>query len=501
VVGIVASRLVERYHRPALVAAIEGDSARGSGRSIKGFDLHAGLSACSGLLTRFGGHRMAAGFELPAAAVGELRSAFARHAAAVLTPWDLDAVQCVDAIVSPHALGLPLAEEIASLGPFGPGNPTPTLLIPSARLENVVPMGEDKQHARLTISSGGARARTVAFRTTATALGKAGRDPHHVAVALEVNEWNGTIEPRLILKAVCPPDSGECVVLGERPLWDELEAELDADPAAWIPAARRHARHDIDRELAAPDPFATRGASPGPASAAGRAGVDARPLIDRRGQGISAVCGELLAAGESVLAVCADARRRAQGLAELVAGLALGGAAFAAISWPDLVADPSQASGFRHVVVLDPPPVSELLEVAARAPASGGVYLGWGPAETAFAQTILDSELDLRPQLESLYRLLRESDAQGASGESLEAILIGDGRYPRPGRVAARLIRVLTQLQLATYDRAGRTLRIERDAPKTSLDRSTVFSAYSERLAQARAYLGHEATQRVSAAA
>jgi hypothetical protein len=97
--------------------------------------------------------------------------------------------------------------------------------------------------------------------------------------------------------------------------------------------------------------------------------------------------------------------------------------------------------------------------------------------------------------------LLIESDAQGASGESLEAILIGDGRYPRPGRVAARLIRVLTQLQLATYDRAGRTLRIERDAPKTSLDRSTVFSAYSERLAQARAYLGHEATQRVSAAA
>jgi single-stranded-DNA-specific exonuclease len=460
---------------------------------------------------------MAAGFELPADAVGDLRAAFAGHAASVLTPWDLDAVQCVDAIVSPHALGLPLAEEIASLGPFGPGNPTPTLLIPSARLENVVPMGEDKQHARLTISSGGARARTVAFRTTATALGKAGENPHHVAVALEVNEWNGTIEPRLILKAVCPPDSGECQVLGERALWEELESELDADPSAWIPALRRRPMHDIDRELAAPDPFAAargRGSespwraadgasagSRGPASAAARAGIDARPLIDRRGHGISAVCGELLAAGESVLAVCADARRRAQGLADLVAGLALGDAAFAAISWPDLVADPSLAGGFRHVVVLDPPPVSELLDVAARAPASGGVYLGWGPAETAFAQTILDSELDLRPQLESLYRLLRESDAQGASGESLEAILVGDGRYPRPGRVAARLIRVLTQLQLATYDRAERTLRIEPDAPRTSLDRSTVFNAYNERLAQGRAYLGYEASQRVSVAA
>jgi single-stranded-DNA-specific exonuclease len=286
-------------------------------------------------------------------------------------------------------------------------------------------------------------------------------------------------------------------VLGERGLWEDLEAELDTDPAVWLPTSRIRARHEIDRELVAPDPFAGRKAS----TVAARASIAARPLIDRRGHGISAVCGELLAAGESVLAVCADARRRADGLRVLVAGLALGDAAFAAIGWPDLIADPGHAGGFRHVVLVDPPPVSELLEVAARAPASGGVYLGWRPAETAFAQTILDSELDLRPQLESLYRLLRESDAQGASGESLEAILIGDGRYPRPGRVAARLIRVLTQLQLATYDRAERTLRIEPDAPTTSLDRSTVFNAYNERLAQGRAYLGYEASQRVSAAA
>src|SRR5204862_4669499 len=127
-----------------------------------------------------------------------------------------------DAIVSPHALGLPLAEELASLGPFGPGNPTPTLLIPAAKLENVVPMGEDKQHARLTVSSGGARARTVAFRTTAAALAKAGEDPHHVAVSLEVNEWNGTVVPRLVLKAVCPPGGGDCAVIGERAMWEEL---------------------------------------------------------------------------------------------------------------------------------------------------------------------------------------------------------------------------------------------------------------------------------------
>ncbi|MFL5839355.1 MAG: single-stranded-DNA-specific exonuclease RecJ [Thermoleophilaceae bacterium] len=492
VVGIVASRLVERHNRPALVAAIEGESARGSGRSISGFDLHGGLSACESLLSRFGGHRMAAGFELPADRIPALREAFTAHAASTLTPWDLKAVQRVDAIVSPHALGLQLAEELAGLGPFGPGNPTPTLMMPAAKLENVVAMGEDKQHARLTISSGGARARTVAFRTTASGLAKAGSEPHHVAVTLEVNEWNGSVEPRLILKAVCPPEPGAAEIVGERAMWEEFDAELDSDPRSWVPRRRAAVRHDepLTAQPAVPDAADSR---TGPASAAARASIESRLLVDRRGQGIAAVCGELLAGGESVLAVCADARRRVDGLAALVAGLALEGTGFAAVSWTDLVANPGTAAGYRHIVLIDPPPVAELVEAALRAPASGGVYLGWGRAETAFAQTVLEAELDLRPALTALYRLLRESEAKGATGESLEAILRGDCRYPRPGRVAARLIRVLTQLQLATYDRAARSCIVDPEAPRTTLDRSTVYAAYTARLESARIYLGSEA--------
>jgi hypothetical protein len=213
------------------------------------------------------------------------------------------------------------------------------------------------------------------------------------------------------------------------------------------------------------------------------------------------VSGELLAAGESVLAVCADAHRRAEGLAALVADLALEGTPFAAVSWAGLVADPGVAAGHRHIVLIDPPPVAELVELALRAPASGGVYLAWGRAETAFAQTLLEAELDLRPPLTALYRLLRESDAKGASGESLEAILRGDGTYPRPGRVAARLVRVLTQLQLATYDRDGRTCLVDADAPRTTLDRSSAYTAYTARLESARAYLGSQAAQAAPARA
>ena len=79
--------------------------------------------------------------------------------------------------------------------------------------------------------------------------------------------------------------------------------------------------------------------------------------------------------------------------------------------------------------------------------------------------------------------------------------LRGEGRYPRPGRVAGRLIRVLTQLQLATYDREERSLRIDPAAQRTNLELSTAFTAYTGRLEQARAYLGSEATQRAAVAA
>ena len=101
VVGIVASRLVERWHRPCVVsrAIAEDGTAKGSGRCISPYDLHAGLGACAELLTRFGGHRMAAGVELEAAARGGFGDALAAHAAAALTPEDLIPEERVDAVL------------------------------------------------------------------------------------------------------------------------------------------------------------------------------------------------------------------------------------------------------------------------------------------------------------------------------------------------------------------------------------------------------------------
>ena len=89
VVGIVASRLVERWRRPCVVVALEDGAGRGSGRSISAYDLHAGLAACAQHLTRFGGHRMAAGVELEASALDDFARALATHAGHALTPSDM----------------------------------------------------------------------------------------------------------------------------------------------------------------------------------------------------------------------------------------------------------------------------------------------------------------------------------------------------------------------------------------------------------------------------
>src|SRR4051794_4578153 len=205
VVGIVASRLVERWRRPCVVIGLDGETGRGSGRSIAPYDLHAGLSACSGHLGRFGGHRVAAGLEIESSEVPAFRAALARHAAESLSPADLIAVERVDAVVAGGALGLPLAEELERLRPFGAGNPQPTLLLPGARVEGVGGMGKERKHARFTVVSGDSRSRGVAFGSPPRALARAAESPQNIAVRLEANRWNGRVEPRLVLRALCPP--------------------------------------------------------------------------------------------------------------------------------------------------------------------------------------------------------------------------------------------------------------------------------------------------------
>jgi single-stranded-DNA-specific exonuclease len=198
VIGIVASRLVERHRRPVVLVALDGERGRGSGRSVEGYDLLAGLTACEEHLGRYGGHSAAAGVELERAAVAAFALALDEHAASAIAPEDLLARERVDAVVGGRQLGMELAEELSLLAPFGRGNPTVSLMVKEAVFRDVRAMGEGR-HARFTVESDGTHARAVAFGNDGR-LGVEEGEPVDATFALEVNEWNGVSEPRLVLR-------------------------------------------------------------------------------------------------------------------------------------------------------------------------------------------------------------------------------------------------------------------------------------------------------------
>jgi single-stranded-DNA-specific exonuclease len=207
VIGIVAARLVERHRRPVVLVALDGDRGRGSGRSFDGYDLLAGLTACDEHLERYGGHSAAAGVELERGSLAAFADALDRHAAIALSPEDMVVRERVDAVVGGTQLGMELAEELAMLAPFGRGNPAVSLMVRDAVLRDVRPMGEGK-HARFTIESDGVHARAVAFGCDGK-LGVGDGEPLDATFALEVNEWRGVSEPRLVLRHAQPAHLAE----------------------------------------------------------------------------------------------------------------------------------------------------------------------------------------------------------------------------------------------------------------------------------------------------
>jgi single-stranded-DNA-specific exonuclease len=206
VVGIVASRIAEATNRPAVLIGLDGESGRGSGRSIPCFDLLGALRACDDHLLAYGGHRAACGLEIERERLASLREAFATHAGEAIDEQALAPVEHVDAVVSVRDLGLPLAEELARLAPFGRGNPTVCLLIRDAEIADVRPMGEGR-HARFRVLQDGAHASAVSFGTGASLPVSEG-EPVDATFTLEVNEWRGACEPRLVLRHLMPAVSG-----------------------------------------------------------------------------------------------------------------------------------------------------------------------------------------------------------------------------------------------------------------------------------------------------
>ena len=202
VIGIVASRLVERYSRPVvLIAGTDGDW-KGSGRSIGAFDLHGALQACASHLERFGGHRAAAGLSIRPDAVEAFAEAFAEHADQALTDADLRPSLTVDAVVPGRSLTLGLCSELRRLGPFGLGNPRITLLLAGCELADLGVVGTGK-HLRFRVRDGARDAGSAIGFGLGAQLDRFRRTgAYDVAFRLEENRWNGTVAPQLVVRRI-----------------------------------------------------------------------------------------------------------------------------------------------------------------------------------------------------------------------------------------------------------------------------------------------------------
>ncbi|HWE81825.1 MAG TPA: DHHA1 domain-containing protein, partial [Gaiellaceae bacterium] len=204
VIGIVASRLVERFGRPVVLiaGAASGGDWKGSGRAGGSFDLHGGLSACAEHLERFGGHRAAAGLSIHPENVEPFADAFAAYADASLTDEDLRQRVPVDAIVRGSELGLKLCEELGRLAPFGLGNPGIMLLADGCELGALDTVGEGK-HLRFRVRQRGRDAGSAiafGFGSQIDRYRRVGQ--YDVAFRLQENRWNGTVSPQLVVRRI-----------------------------------------------------------------------------------------------------------------------------------------------------------------------------------------------------------------------------------------------------------------------------------------------------------
>jgi single-stranded-DNA-specific exonuclease len=212
VIGIVASRVLERVHRPVFIVGFDGEIGKGSGRSIRGVDLGGIVIAArqAGLLINGGGHPMAAGLTVARNRIAELRAFIVERVSAILGGQVPSPGLAVDGPLMPLAATLDLAEQIDRIGPFGIGNPEPRFVLPSVRVDYASRVGED--HVRCTLSAGGAKVAAISFRSAGNAVGQALLQrpglPLHVAGALRLNRWQGRTEVQFQIDDAAPAEKG-----------------------------------------------------------------------------------------------------------------------------------------------------------------------------------------------------------------------------------------------------------------------------------------------------
>lgn len=479
VVGIVASRLVERHHRPVIVITRDGEHAKGSGRSLPGVDLHAIVSGADGALSNWGGHEGAVGVQLPAAEIARFKQDFSESAVGARAAIARARVRPVDAVVAPTELSLSDAESLLALEPFGRGNPAVRLALPGCEVSGASTVGGGR-HLRMRLRSGNAHVPAIGFRMgeKAAELDEACR--YDAVVGLEIERYQGLVGTRVVLQAIEPFEGAP----------DDSGRRNDEALAAHLGRVLIGARGPSALTEVAPP----------------------RGIRDQRGQGgLLARLAALTGADRGVVAVVADAARRVELLDRALepgrlgaeSTLVLGeryveGDAVSSLGEGEApifaMVDYSRLEELRlppdvHVVAVDPPQDPEQARSLLAASSGRWLHLLWGVPEVDFALTCAEARLGIRSAASALWPQLRDRGRVELGGpEMLD--LLRDARV-WPSTVATAL-GAMEELGLVTLEGDGLVVSAER--PGGRLEDTTPAARAAEQLETARRYLANALT-------
>ena len=234
VIGIVAARITERYGRPCIVISRDGETARGSCRSIEGFSIYDAIEAVSDCLDHFGGHTLAAGLGLDSSRIDEFRRRINEYAADMPMPF---ALQKIDCKLLPTSISLDMLSSISLLEPFGAGNPQPCFGLFGVRIEETASVSDGK-HMRMVVSKNGARTGVVYFGMPEKKFPYEKGDTVDLAVNLDRNVYNGETRVSVIVRGIKPSLTDEEKVLRATELYDKFsrhEKLTSAEAEAVLP--------------------------------------------------------------------------------------------------------------------------------------------------------------------------------------------------------------------------------------------------------------------------
>ena len=228
VVGIVASKLTDTFSRPAIVLGIDAETqmAKGSARSIPGFDLFFHLSKCRDILPHFGGHPMAAGMTLQADDVPLLRERLNQYANETLTEEDFIPIQRVDAVCKVDEMTVQAIEEVGLLSPFGMQNPKPFIMIEDAQLEDIRTIGANQNHIKMSLKDEDKLLDCVGFHQGKLKEELVPGSQISVVGEVSINEWNNRKKPQLMLKDA-RVDEWQLFDLRGKKDWEKKVSTLD----------------------------------------------------------------------------------------------------------------------------------------------------------------------------------------------------------------------------------------------------------------------------------